>query len=154
MIDESIISSIPDNFFVSCFQEMIPKKLEYRVFYFDGTLFTTAIMSQENIDTCVDSRSFNSDYLNSPRLMNSNLPKEIEMKIDIFMKLANLNIGSIDLIHTPNNEYVFLEINPVGQISGYSAACNHLIEKHIAEYLIKEDIVYDKRKRMSNKQNS
>jgi D-alanine-D-alanine ligase-like ATP-grasp enzyme len=49
-----------------------------------------------------------------------------------------LDIGSIDMIYTTDNKYVFLEVNPSGQFLGYSDTCNYCIEKKIAEFLIKK----------------
>jgi len=46
-----------------------------------------------------------------------------------------LNSGSIDILVTPNNEYVFLEVNPVGQFGMVSQPCNYYLEKRIAERL-------------------
>ena len=38
------------------------------------------------------------------------------------------------MIVTPTNEYVFLEVNPVGQFNFVSELCNYYIEKNIAEF--------------------
>jgi D-alanine-D-alanine ligase-like ATP-grasp enzyme len=51
------------------------------------------------------------------------------------MNKLDLNCGSIDMIVTPKNEYVFLEVNPVGQFGMVSYPCNYNLEKKIAEYL-------------------
>jgi D-alanine-D-alanine ligase-like ATP-grasp enzyme len=48
----------------------------------------------------------------------------------------NLNTGSIDIIKDNNGEYIFLEVNPVGQFGMTSIPCNFYLEKKIAEYLI------------------
>ena len=45
--------------------------------------------------------------------------------------------GSIDLLLDTENNYYFLEINPVGQFGMVSIPCNYNIEKKIAEYLYK-----------------
>lgn len=55
------------------------------------------------------------------------------------MKLMDLNTGSIDMIKNKNNEYIFLEVNPVGQFSMVSYPCNYYIEEKIASYLINKD---------------
>jgi len=44
--------------------------------------------------------------------------------------------GSIDMILTPEDEYVFLEVNPVGQFQWVAEHCNYPINQKIAEYLI------------------
>lgn len=51
------------------------------------------------------------------------------------MKMLKLESGSLDFIVTPDNEYYFLEVNPVGQFNFVSEICNYHIEKHIAKTL-------------------
>ncbi len=51
------------------------------------------------------------------------------------MVSAELNCGSIDMICSPNGEYVFLEVNPVGQYQWLERNCNYFISKHVAEVL-------------------
>ena len=52
------------------------------------------------------------------------------------MKNLKLDTGSIDMIVTLDGEYVFLEINPIGQFGMVSYHCNYHLEKRIAEYII------------------
>jgi D-alanine-D-alanine ligase-like ATP-grasp enzyme len=52
------------------------------------------------------------------------------------MSSIGLRSGSIDMILTPSGEYVFLEVNPVGQFKQVSYPCNFKLEKRIAETLI------------------
>lgn len=51
------------------------------------------------------------------------------------MTKVEMNSGSIDMIVTLNNNYVFLEVNPVGQFWQVSYLCNYYLEKKIAHYL-------------------
>ena len=55
------------------------------------------------------------------------------------MHKFGLQMGSIDMIFSTEGDYVFLEVNPSGQFTGYANPCNYNIEKHIAEYLIATD---------------
>lgn len=126
-----------ETFTISLFQEMIPKLLELRVLYFVGSLFATAIMSQQTIATSLDSREQTSE--SRYNLEPYELPLEIEAKIKALFNALRLNTGSVDLILTPENEYVFLEVNPVGQFSGYSRRSGFNISKHIASTLISID---------------
>lgn len=64
------------------------------------------------------------------------LPRAIELKINRFMKKMNLDTGSIDMIVTPELEYVFLEVNPVGQYDMVSVPCNYHLHSKIAKILI------------------
>jgi D-alanine-D-alanine ligase-like ATP-grasp enzyme len=51
------------------------------------------------------------------------------------MALLKLNTGSIDLIVNTTGEYIFLEVNPVGQFGMVSSPCNYYLEREIARFL-------------------
>lgn len=138
------IDELPDTFFPSLFQEQIEKDFEIRVFYLEKELYSMAIFSQADNQTSVDFRRFNNVRPN--RNIPILLPEAIALKIKTFMRKANLNSGSIDLIRTKTGEYVFLEVNPVGQYSMVDLPCNYGLNKLIANYLIKHDN-YGKSKR-------
>lgn len=120
-------------FFPSLIQNKIEKKYELRIFYLHSVFYSMAIFSQKDNQTNVDFRNYNDDKPN--RTVPYKLPKKIEEKLDLLMKKLDLNSGSIDMIVTPSNEYIFLEVNPVGQFSMVSYPCNYNLEKRIAEYL-------------------
>ncbi len=125
------------DFFAPCFvQEQIDKKLEVRVFVFKRKIFSMAIFSQNNTKTRVDFRNYDTERPN--RVSPFQLPNEVEIQILDFMALSNLDTGSIDLILNQKNEFVFLEVNPQGQIDWLSKNCNYYIEKYIAEELADE----------------
>lgn len=46
------------------------------------------------------------------------------------------------MIYNNDNDFVFLEINPVGQFGMTSNPCNYNLDKIIAEKLITEDEKY------------
>jgi ATP-GRASP peptide maturase of grasp-with-spasm system len=122
--------NLPSNFFPSLVQNKIEKKYELRIFYLDGKFYSMAIFSQNNSQSIIDSRNYSKPIRNVPY----KLPNQIEHKLDLLMQKLNLNSGSIDMIMTPNNEYVFLEVNPVGQFSMVSYPCNYNLERKIANY--------------------
>ncbi len=93
------------------------------------------IFSQNNSKTKEDFRNYDQNLPN--RNVPIKLPLDIEGKLKKLMKKLNLNSGSIDLIYTIDNKYVFLEVNPVGQFGMVSFPCNYNLEKKIAEFLIK-----------------
>ncbi|MFI3297751.1 MAG: hypothetical protein R3Y59_09030 [bacterium] len=126
-----------DIFVISLFQEKIDKLLELRVFFFMGQLYGTALLSQMQSGTCIDSRIMEGG--NSSKLSPYQLPEEINKKIILLFEKLDLNIGSLDLLVTPDGDYYLLEVNPVGQISGYSRRCGFNIEKEIALKLIEID---------------
>ncbi|MFL9835539.1 grasp-with-spasm system ATP-grasp peptide maturase [Chryseobacterium terrae] len=119
---------------LSFYQEYIDKKYELRIFYLHGKIWTMAIFSQNDEQTKTDFRNYNSKKPN--RTVPYSLPKNIEESIDKLMRDLLLNTGSIDMIVTPENKYVFLEVNPVGQFGMVSLPCNYNLEKHVVDHLI------------------
>ena len=57
-------------------------------------------------------------------------------KLNKLYKKLDLNTGSTDFMVDKDGNYVFLEINPVGQFQMTSAPCNFNIEQKIANYLV------------------
>lgn len=122
--------NIPDVFFPSLIQNYIEKKYELRVYYQQKHFYTMAIISQNDKQTVVDFRNYNKEKPN--RTVPFQLPNIIECKIIELMEKIGFDNGSIDLIVTPNNQYFFLELNPVGQFGMTSYPTNFNIEKSIA----------------------
>ena len=91
------------------------------------------IFSQKNSQTMVDFRKYDREYPN--RRVPFKLPKEVYSMVLEFMKDIEINTGSFDFIYSNRGEYVFLEVNPVGQFGMVSMPCNYYIEKRIAETL-------------------
>ena len=135
VISQDLIDKLPETFFMSIFQEYIPKYKEYRVLYFEGACFSVEIGTQENDFSIIDSRA-KEDPKNEVRIQKAKLPKFFEKQIDILMNNIGLNIGSIDVIENEKNEFFFLEVNHVGQISGYSLRGNLDFEKNIVKKMI------------------
>ncbi len=93
------------------FQRYIPKQYELRVTVIDNHVFAARIHSQDDERTRTDYRDFSAeiDYT------AEQLPLEIERRCRDFVHSYGLKFGAIDLIVTPEGEYVFLENNPAGQ---------------------------------------
>lgn len=125
--------SVPDFFASSIVQEYIEKEIEIRIFYFKNNIYSMAIFSQNDEQTKTDFRNYNENKPN--RMVPFNLKSEILSKIKRFIKIIKATTGSIDLIITPNEEYYFLENNPMGQYHWLSESCNYYIDKDIAEIL-------------------
>lgn len=137
LVSDNFIDSLTETFFPSLFQEYIEKEIEVRSFYIENDFYSMAIFSQLDDKTTIDFRNYNDE--NPNRNVPFKLPIEIEEKLRILMTQLNLNTGSIDIILTPNNRFVFLEVNPVGQFGMTSYPCNYYLEKKISEYLIKNE---------------
>lgn len=54
------------------------------------------------------------------------------------MSKLNLFTASVDLIFSTDNQFVFLELNPLGIFNGFGEDCNYLIETKISNYLIEK----------------
>ncbi|UOU97828.1 hypothetical protein MUU74_15190 [Chryseobacterium daecheongense] len=134
VVDEHI-KTLDDYFVISKFQEYIEKEIEIRVFYFDNQFFSMAIFSQNDEQTKVDFRNY--DFEKPNRTIPFALPKDIVKKLKKLLRIKNINSCSIDLILTPDNEFVFLEINPQSQYGWLSDNCNYHINEFIAKKLIK-----------------
>lgn len=135
IITKEILDKLDDIFGYSLFQNQIEKLFELRVFYLFGKFYASAIFSQNDIMTQVDFRNYN--FANPNRTPPFKLPKEIELKLNRLMKKLDLNCGSIDILVNSQCEYIFLEVNPVGQFSQVSKPCNYHLEQIIALELIK-----------------
>jgi ATP-GRASP peptide maturase of grasp-with-spasm system len=133
--NEIDIKTLPQSFFPSLFQNLIEKKYELRIFFLKNTFYPMAIFSQADKKTDVDFRNYN--YEKPNRNVPFILPQSIKAKLKNLMKKLKLNTGSIDMIVTPNDEYIFLEVNPVGQFGMVSYPCNYFLEREIAIYLSK-----------------
>jgi len=120
-------------FLPSLFQEYIDKKYEIRSFYLNGVFKSMAIFSQQNEKTKTDFRNYDHDRPN--RCVPYELPKWYEKKLHRLMLKLDINCGSFDIIVTPEDEYYFLEVNPIGQFQWLSKNCNYYIERMIAETL-------------------
>ncbi len=137
IVTKELIEKLPDTFFMSIFQQYVPKEKEYRVLFFNNQFYTAELLTQENDFSTIDSRKVDEKDL-SIRIIKSDLPNEVKIKLSLLMQKLNLNIGCIDLIKY-QNRYYFLEVNPVGQIEGYSTKANLNFEKQIVEFMIEYD---------------
>ncbi|MBS1590150.1 MAG: grasp-with-spasm system ATP-grasp peptide maturase [Bacteroidetes bacterium] len=127
-----------NSFLPSLFQQYIEKKFELRIFFFEKTFYPMAIFSQQNEKTKIDFRNYDDSRPN--RCVPFKLPLSIEEKLNSFVTHINMRSGSIDIIYSINNEYVFLEINPIGQFQWLDKGCNYYIDKKIASYLINNTV--------------
>lgn len=128
-------SICPQGHWYSLFQKEIKKKYELRIFFFMGKIYTMAIFSQMDKESELDFRQVDVNGKHPNRMVPFKLPAEKAGKIRRLMKNLKLKSGSIDIIVDKNNDYYFLEVNPVGQFNFVSEICNYHIEKHIANYL-------------------
>lgn len=118
----------------SLFQNEIEKLFELRIFLLHDDIFPMAIFSQNDDQTRLDYRHYNFRKMN--RMVPFILPEEISQKVKLLMQNLNLNSGSVDMIYDTSGDYIFLEVNPIGQFGMVSHPCNYYIEKIVARNLI------------------
>jgi glutathione synthase/RimK-type ligase-like ATP-grasp enzyme len=94
------------------FQAYVPKRVELRVTVVGQEVFAAEIHSQESHHTRHDWRRY--DFYQTTYLPHE-LPREVEQRCLQLVERLGLCYGAIDLILTPDDQYVFLEINPNGQ---------------------------------------
>ena len=133
-IEREDIQEMGTTFFPSLLQENIEKKYELRIFYLKGSFYPMAIFSQNDEQTKIDFRNYNNEKPN--RNVPFILPKKIEKKLETFMQSMELDTGSIDMIVTPEDRYIFLEVNPKGQYGMTSIPCGYNLDYKIAQNII------------------
>lgn len=116
------------------FQEAVAKRIELRVTVVGRKVMAAAIHSQQTSRRAGDWRHY--PELDIARHYSVwQLPADIEQRcLDVTAALG-LCYGAIDLILTPEGEYVFLEINPHGQWEFIETATGLPISDAIADLL-------------------
>ena len=79
----------------------------------------------------------NYDHAKPNKVLPYTLHSSLQEQLKTLMNKTRLDSGSFDIILTPESEYIFLEVNPIGQFQWLSRNCNYFLEKELAELLIK-----------------
>jgi MvdD family ATP-grasp ribosomal peptide maturase len=116
------------------FQELLSKALEIRV-----TVVGHRVMSA-SIDSQVSARAAHDWRRDGLRMVQDwrpyQLPLEVEEKILRLMNYFSLNYGAIDIILTPDDRHVFLELNPCGEFFWLERTPSLPISDAIADLLL------------------
>ena len=116
------------------FQAMVPKKLELRVTVVGDQVFTAAIDSQATDRAKVDWRREGNALLDQWKPYD--LPTDVQQRVLRLMDHFGLNYGAIDIIVTPDDRYVFLEVNPVGEFFWLEVCPGFPIGEALADVLL------------------
>lgn len=133
LFEQTDLERLPPKFLPGLFAAYIEKKYELRIFYLNGQCYTMAILSQQDEKTKVDMRQYN--YQKPNRNVPYQLPEALTRQITLLMQQLQLKTGSIDMIVDHNDQFIFLEVNPIGQFGNLSANCNYHLEYQVADYL-------------------
>ncbi|MFC1593933.1 hypothetical protein ACFL38_01235 [Candidatus Omnitrophota bacterium] len=120
------------------FQHYVSKKREVRITVVGKKVFAAEVDSQALEAGKHDWRK----AIHTLPFRVHSLPRGIERKCFRLMRKLGLNYCTIDMIVTPKDEYVFLELNPNGQYGWIEGMTKQPITKNIARMLIEGTINY------------
>lgn len=132
-VKKESIMLLDELFFPSLFQQLVEKKFDIRIFYLDKRFYSMAIFSQRRENARLDFRNY--DFVDPDRSVPFALPLNIENNLLNLVQKLGYEHCSIDMIKDINNNFYFLEINPVGQFGMTSKPCNYYLEMKLALYL-------------------
>jgi MvdC family ATP-grasp ribosomal peptide maturase len=118
------------------FQELIPKARELRIAWVAGEAFTGALDASGTLRGETDWRRAAPEEC---RWQTAELPAEVSRGLRSMMSELGLAFGAIDLIYTPEGEYVFLEVNPAGEWGMLERDLNLPIADAIADALLSDE---------------
>ncbi|MGW2216032.1 MvdC/MvdD family ATP grasp protein [Nonomuraea sp. NPDC001684] len=113
-------------------QPYVPKAVELRVTVVGRQVFTAEIASQDSPRTRDDWRHY--DFARARHSVHR-LPDDVARRCVDLVAALGLSFGAIDLILTPDGEYVFLEINPNGQWAWIEDLTGLPISDAVADWL-------------------
>ena len=114
-------------------QPYVPKRLELRVTVVGTRVFAAAIHSQASNHTRYDWRRYDDART---RITPFALPPEVADRCVALVSALGLCYGAIDLVLTPDDRFVFLEINPNGQYLWIELATDLPISDAVADLLL------------------
>jgi glutathione synthase/RimK-type ligase-like ATP-grasp enzyme len=114
-------------------QAYVPKRLELRITVVGERVFAAEIHSQASNRTAHDWRRYDLEV--TPHRAHD-LPQSIARVCCELTRRLGLRYGAIDMILTPDDDYVFLEINPSGEYGWIEDLTELPISAAIAEELL------------------
>ncbi|GAB4563692.1 MAG: hypothetical protein Tsb0020_13010 [Haliangiales bacterium] len=115
------------------FQELLPKQRELRVTAVGQALFAAALDSTGSARGAIDWRL---DPALTHAWRRCDLPSSVASAIHALLDPLGLQFAAIDLIHTRDDRYVFLELNPVAYFGYIERAAGLDISGALAELLL------------------
>jgi hypothetical protein len=116
-------------------QQYVPKRVELRVTVVGSEVFAAAIHSQASNHTRLDWRRY--DDARTP-ITPFPLPDDMAERCRALVRQLGLRYGAIDLVLTPDDRFVFLEINPNGQYLWIELATGLPISAAVADLLLED----------------
>jgi glutathione synthase/RimK-type ligase-like ATP-grasp enzyme len=116
------------------FQEYVPAVEDVRVTVVGERMFAAAIIPAQG--------GYELDYrmdMDGASFEPTELPVDTRLAIHTLMKRLNLEFGAVDLRRTPDDRYVFLEVNPAGEWRFVEERTDQPITYAVAELLAELD---------------
>lgn len=130
LIPQHLLDSLDDFLLTpAIYQPYVEKSYELRVTVVGDCVFAAKVDSQSNENTSIDWRREKAAFA------KYSLPQDIQTKCITITARLGLSFGAIDLVKTPQGEYIFLEINPNGQWAWLEAELGMPISDKIIEFL-------------------
>lgn len=131
-ISPQLIDNIEDFDLTPCiFQKAIKKDYELRITVVGDNVFSAKVDSQKDPETRNDWRKKKLQF------EKAEIPTELRDMCIRLTKELNLQFGAIDMIKSPDGNYVFLEINPNGQWAWIENQTGYKISDSIIRRLTK-----------------
>jgi len=118
-------------------QAYVPKRVELRITVVGQRVFAAEIHSQATHRTRVDWRRY--DLAATPHRPHA-LPADIGERCVELVASSGLSFGTIDMILTPDERYVFLELNSAGEYGWIEDLTGLSISAAIADFLLGDSI--------------
>ncbi len=115
------------------FQAYVPKRVELRVTVVGDRVFAAEIHSQQSNRSHFDWRRYD---LGATPYHRHELPEDVAERCVKLVAQCGLSYGTIDLILTPEDRYVFLELNSAGEYSWIEQVTGLPISEAIADFLM------------------
>src|SRR5215213_8776703 len=97
------------------FQPYVEKAYELRCVVMGDKIFTAKLNSQDKESARTDWRAAAVDEEGDVEHEHFDLPEPVQAALHRLMRSFEINFASIDMIVTPDGEFVFLDLNPNGQ---------------------------------------
>jgi len=117
-------------------QEYVPKQSELRITVVGSTVFTCEMDTQTDPTCAVDWRRGSALRI-AHRAFR--LPATLEERCSALVRRLGLQYGAIDMIRTPEDDFVFLEINANGQFGWCEGLAGLPISLEIAQLLVNRE---------------
>lgn len=111
-------------------QTYIPKQCEVRITVINQIFYTIRIDTKDKLDWRTDYENHQYSIIDCPEKIRNNCLAMLEH--------YHLNFGAFDFIVTPENEWIFLELNPNGQWLWLEEAMNLDMTEKLITYLLGE----------------